>query len=84
MADYKKMYAVLCKTIDEVIDPLEKIPLAIPYVAVLRQALLTTEDMYIESSTTKQSQEPTVIPSMFGTGSSVLLSSDGICATDSE
>lgn len=50
MADYKKMYAVLCKAIDEVIDPLEKIPLAIPYVAILRHALLTTEDMYIDAS----------------------------------
>lgn len=84
MADYKKMYAVLCKAIDEVIDPLENIPLAIPYVTVLRHALLTAEDMYIDSSTTEQSQDPTVIPSMLGTGLSVLLSSDGIRATDSE
>ena len=29
MADYQKMYAVLCSAVDEVIDPLERIPLAL-------------------------------------------------------
>jgi len=29
MADYRKMYYVLCKAIDDVIDPLDRIPLAV-------------------------------------------------------
>ena len=35
MADYQKMYALLCGAVDDVIDPLEQIPLAIPYASVL-------------------------------------------------
>ncbi len=30
MADYERMYALLCGAIDQVIDPLERIPLAWP------------------------------------------------------
>ena len=40
MADYKKMYAVLCGAIDQVIEPLEQIPLAWPSAQALRKALL--------------------------------------------
>ena len=40
MADYRKMYHVLCRAIDDVIDPLERIPLAIPYTMKLKKALL--------------------------------------------
>jgi hypothetical protein len=29
MADYQKLYALLCGVIDDVIDPLERIPLAL-------------------------------------------------------
>ena len=36
MVDYQKMYALLCGAVDDVIDPLEQIPLAIPYASVLR------------------------------------------------
>ena len=50
MADYKKMYAVLCGAIDDVIDPLEKIPLARDCVEKLKAALLEAEDIYIETS----------------------------------
>lgn len=49
MANYKKMYATLCGAIDDVIDELEKIPLAIPAVTRLKGALLATEEMYIQS-----------------------------------
>ena len=35
MADYQKMYALLCGAVDDVIDPLEQIPLAILYASVL-------------------------------------------------
>ena len=31
MADYQKLYALLCGAIDDVIDPLERIPLVLPY-----------------------------------------------------
>lgn len=31
MADYQKLYALLCGAIDNVIDPLERIPLALLY-----------------------------------------------------
>ena len=40
MADYRKMYYVLCKAIDDVIDPLDRIPLAKPYAEQLQKALL--------------------------------------------
>ena len=46
------MYAVLCKAIDDVIDPLERIPLALPWAACLRKALSETEDIYIDSEQT--------------------------------
>ena len=49
MANYKKMYATLCGAIDDVIDELEKIPLAIAAVNRLKGALLATEEMYIQS-----------------------------------
>ena len=39
MADYQKMYSLLCRVVDSVIDPLERIPLAAPYADVLRGAL---------------------------------------------
>ena len=50
MPDYKKMYAVLCGAIDDVIDPLEKIPLARDCVEKLKAALLEAEEIYIETS----------------------------------
>ena len=48
MPDYKKMYAILCGAVDDVIDPLEQIPLAVPYAGKLRRALLEAEEVYIE------------------------------------
>ena len=39
MPDYAKMYAVLCGAIDDVITPLEQIPLATPAAKHLRRAL---------------------------------------------
>ncbi len=50
MPNYEKMYAILCGAIDDVIDPLERIPLATPSVKVLRDVLLKTEEIYIETS----------------------------------
>ena len=51
MADYRKMYYLLCKTSDDVIDPLEHIPLAIPYARQLKAALLEAEEIYITTTT---------------------------------
>ena len=50
MADYKKMYALLCMTIDDVIDPLSQIPQAAVYANRLQEALLQAEDIYISTS----------------------------------
>ena len=50
MADYKKMYTLLCSAIDSVLDGLQEIPLARPYVYTLSEALLKAEDIYIETA----------------------------------
>ena len=50
MADYRKMYYVLCKAIDDVIDPLDQIPLARPYAQKLQNALLEAEEIYITTA----------------------------------
>jgi len=47
VADYEKMYALLCGTVDDVIDPLEKIPEAKEIAEKLREALLEAEEMYV-------------------------------------
>lgn len=49
VTDYKKMYAVLCGTVDDAIDELETIPLALPAATSLRNALLQTEEIYIDT-----------------------------------
>ena len=55
MADYKRMYTLLCKTIDDVIDPLSRIPEAKIYAVQLQKALMQSEDIYI--STTPYAEE---------------------------
>ncbi len=50
MADYRKMYYLLCKAIDDVIDPLERIPLAAPYAQQLQRVLLEAEEIYISTA----------------------------------
>ena len=49
MADYPKMYAILCSAVDSVIDPLNQIPLAVPYACMLQKALWETEDVFCET-----------------------------------
>ena len=49
MPDYMKMYSVLCKAIDDVIDPLERIPLAQPSAEALKSALYEAEEIYMET-----------------------------------
>ena len=50
MADYRKMYAVLCTAIDREIDTLKEIPLALASANRLENALLEAEEIYIETS----------------------------------
>ena len=50
MADYQKMYAVLCCARDQVIDPWECIPLAYSSANILRSALQEAEEIYIQTS----------------------------------
>lgn len=49
LIDYRKMYTILCTAIDEVIDPLERIPLAYAEAQKLRAALLAAEEVYIRT-----------------------------------
>ena len=62
MADYRKMYYVLCKAIDDVIDPLEHIPLAAPYAQQLQRALLEAEEIYIATTPyAEKAEDPKII-----------------------
>ena len=49
MADYEKMYALLCGAIDDVLDNLNRIPSAAASAARLQKALLDAEEMYVAS-----------------------------------
>lgn len=49
MADYQKMYAVLCGAASEAIDQLENIPLALPVCRSLQAALDKAEEIYLEA-----------------------------------
>ena len=44
------MYAVLCGAVDDVIDTLEKIPLAFSSAKILRNALEQADEIYIETT----------------------------------
>ena len=61
MADYRKMYYLLCKTVDDVIDPLEHIPLAVPAARQLKAALLEAEDIYITTPYAEETDDPKII-----------------------
>ena len=62
MADYRKMYYVLCKVIDDVIDPLDRIPLAKPYAEQLQKALLEAEEIYINTTPyAEETENPKII-----------------------
>lgn len=49
MDDYKKMYAILCGAIDDVIEPLRAIPTAYPQMVKLQKALLEAEEIFISA-----------------------------------
>lgn len=62
MADYKRMYTLLCKTIDDVIDPLSWIPEAKIYAVHLQKALLQAEDIYILTTPyAEETSDPQII-----------------------
>lgn len=50
MADYRRMYAVLCKAIDDAIKPLEAVAPDQQIAGKLRMALLEAEEIYITTS----------------------------------
>lgn len=50
MADYQKMYAILCGAIDDTLTELVRIPAAAASAERLTQALQRAETLYIESS----------------------------------
>lgn len=47
MADYRRMYLLLCKAVDEAITMLEQTPQAGPVAQHLKRALLQAEEIYI-------------------------------------
>lgn len=49
MAEYEKMYAVLCCAIDDALDMLEKVPDAQNTAKLLQTALLKAENIFVES-----------------------------------
>ncbi len=59
MADYQQMYYILCRAVDRVIDPLERIPLARPAAQTLRAALLAAEEVYLCAEDTPLTLLPT-------------------------
>lgn len=62
MADYRKMYAILCRAVDEVIEPLEQIPLARGCAQGLKSALQKAEETYIDTAGYgEQTENPQVI-----------------------
>ena len=57
MADYQKMYAVLCCAVDDAISDLERIPAADLVLRRLQKALFEAENIYIETYHCLTSQE---------------------------
>lgn len=56
MANYQKMYTILCSTVDDVINELSAIPSAHHASEHLIKALEQTEEIYIETSPDMDSQ----------------------------
>lgn len=54
MADYQRMYTIMCAAVDDVIEPLEQLGLAAAQVRRLRDALLQAEEVYIQTTATTQ------------------------------
>lgn len=54
MQNFEKMYAILCGTIDDVIEPLERIPRARPFAHALTAAFLEAEALYLSAADNKR------------------------------
>ena len=54
MADYQKMYSILCCAVDSVIDPLRLIPEAQPAAQALQAALYAAEEVYLDTDDTHE------------------------------
>lgn len=50
MADYERMYALLCGAVDNAIDALENVPAAERISQSLQSALLEAEEIYIQTA----------------------------------
>ena len=50
MADYKKMYAILCGAVDDAISALEPYPWSRTTMRALQNAKLQAEEVYIETT----------------------------------
>lgn len=57
MADYQRMYAMLCSAVAAVIPALEEIPAANHSMRILQQALLNAEELYIRTTPYVLSEE---------------------------
>ena len=58
MANYRKMYVVLCSAVDQAISDLQQYPFAYRSVQLLHQAMQQAEDIYIDSSTEPEKNHP--------------------------
>lgn len=58
MANYRKMYAVLCSAVGQAISDLQQYPFAYRSVQLLHQAMQQAEDIYIDSSTEPEENHP--------------------------
>lgn len=60
MQNFEKMYAILCGTIDDVIEPLEYIPRVRPFAHALAATLLEAEALYLSAADdhSTQTQKP--------------------------
>ncbi len=60
MQNFEKMYAILCGTVDDVIEPLERIPRARPFAHALTAALQEAEELYLSAADdhSAQTQKP--------------------------
>ena len=64
MADYERMYALLCGAVDDAIDALEKVPAAEHISQALQSALLEAEEIYICTSSCPEKTEEPKIPKL--------------------
>lgn len=63
MANYEKMYAILCGTVDDAISALEPYPWARATIRALQNAMMQAEAVYIETTPyTSDDSEQKIIP----------------------